>query len=198
MDKKIREELEEFKKSIRQSMLERIDNPKLSIFNIDVLVKAKNLSHDPIDLLSMLINTAAELEMLKFQLSSMSDLLDAKENLLKVYRDSEVVEDEFSNIAMASVYELGEAVGKLRDELDSAPQKLARAGGKGRSKRYDALKQRVYELYEAKRWKSPRDAAIAMEPEIIELSKKLGIPLSDRQAWERIYKWLLSNLKNKP
>lgn len=198
MDKVAQEALEDFKKSIKQSMLERIDNPNLSIFNLDVLAKAKKLSNNPVDLLSMLVNTVAELEMLKFQLSSMSSLLEAQKRVIEAHKGAEIAEDEFSNVAMEAIYTLGEGLKEAGTELKEAPQKLASAGGKGRSKKYDALKQRVIERYEAKRWKSPRDAAISMEPEIVELSKQLGIPLSDRQAWERIYKWLLRHLKNKP
>lgn len=198
MEKLIQEALDDFKKSVNQAMLERIDNPNLSIFNLDVLAKAKKLSNKPSDLLSMLVNTVAELEMLKFQLSSMSSLLGAQKRVIEAHKDAEIAEDEFSNVAVDGIYALGDVISELREELNSAPQKLARAGGEGRANRYNALKLRVFELYQAKRWKSPRDAAIAMEPEIIELSKKLGIPLSERQAWERIYKWLLNNLKNKP
>lgn len=196
MDKVTQEALEDFKESIKQSMLERIDNPNLSIFNLDVLAKAKKLSNNPSDLLSMLVNTVAELEMLKFQLSSMSSLLEAQKRVIEAHKAAEIAEDEFSNVAVDGVYALGDVINELREELNSAPQRLARAGGKGKSQKYDVLKKRVIELYEAKKWNSPREAAQKIEADIIELSKDAGVPLSGSQPWETIHKWILKHIKN--
>lgn len=67
---------------------------------------------------------------------------------------------------------------------------LARKGAQARSGRYQPLRDKAIELANAKKFKSRRQAAISIAPEITELSKQLGIGLSEQQAEITITRWL--------
>lgn len=78
-----------------------------------------------------------------------------------------------------------------------SPGSFVRNGGKGgknAAKRFDPLKERVKEFAEqlksTGRWKSVRNTAITIAPEIVENSNKLGLNMSPQQAPLTIRDWL--------
>ena len=186
----------DFKFAVAESIREKANNDNLSILNLGVMTKAKQLSAlNSIDIFSALIETVVELEATKLALSSATQATDASQELIKKYRETDAAVDEFNEVALSGVYTMGALVQDLSKELDAAPQRLARAGGKGKSQKYDILKKRVFELYEEKKWNSPREAAQKIEADIIEFSKQAGVPLSGSQPWETIHKWILKHNK---
>lgn len=189
---------DEFKLAVSESIREKADNDNLSIFNLDVMSKAKQLSaFSSNDIFSALVETVIELEATKIALSAATSATDASQQLIQQYREADAAIDEFHNSVLNGVYTMGGLVHELSNELADAPNRLASAGGKGKSQKYDVLKKRVVELYEAKKWNSPREAAQKIEANIIELSKQAGVPLSGSQPWETIHKWILRHIKNK-
>lgn len=186
----------EFKLSVADSIRKKADNDNLSILNLDVMNKAKQLSAlKPKEIFSALIETVVELEATKLALSAATRVSDASQKLTEQYRETDVAIDEFNDVALSSVYTMSDLVQSLGNDLKTAPNRLARAGGKGRAQKYDVLKKRVLELYEAKKWNSAREAAQKIEAEIVEFSKQSGVPLSGSQPWETIHKWILKHIK---
>lgn len=186
----------EFKLAVADSIRKKAENDNLSILNLDVMNKAKQLSAlNSKEIFSALIETVVELEATKLALSAATRVADASQKLIEQYRETDVVIDEFHDVALSSVYTMGDLVQDLGNELETAPNRLASAGGKGKAQKYDVLKNRVFELYEAKKWNSPREAAQKIEAEIIEFSKQSGVPLSGSQPWETIHKWILKHIK---
>ncbi|WP_134706603.1 hypothetical protein [Rahnella sp. CJA17(1/100)] len=188
--------LDEFKLAVTESIREKVEDDNLSILNLNVMSKAKKLSVlNSKEIFSALIETVVELEATKIALSAAKLATDASQKLIQQYRESDTAMDEFHDVALSSVYTMGDLIQNLGSELDAAPQRLASAGGKGKSQKYDVLKKRVFELYEAKKWNSPREAAQKIEADIIELSIQSGVPLSGSQPWETIHKWILKHIK---
>jgi len=186
----------EFKLAVADSIRKKSDNDNLSILNLDVMNKAKQLSAlNSKEIFSALIETVVELEATKLALSAATKAANASQELIEQYRETDAAIDEFHDVALNSVYTMGDLVQDLGHELEIAPNRLASAGGKGRSQKYDVLKKRVFELYEARKWNSPREAAQKIEAEIIEFSKQSGVPLSGSQPWETIHKWILKHIK---
>lgn len=192
-DKKV---FEEFKFAVAESIRRKANNDKLSILNFEVMTKAKKLSGlSSRDIFSALIETVVELEATKFALSAATKATDASKELIESYRAADAAAEEFSEIAVDGIESLDALMQDLNHELEAAPKRLASAGGKGRANKYDVLKNRVYELYDAKKWNSSREAAQKIEAEIIELSKQAGVPFSGAQPWETIHKWILNHIK---
>ncbi len=77
-----------------------------------------------------------------------------------------------------------EAFGKI------ARHQLAKKGGKGRGEKYKPLKELAAQLVNAGKFKSRRNAAKTIAPEIIAKSKELGFLLSKDQAETTITGWL--------
>ncbi|EBS4565300.1 hypothetical protein DOW39_04825 [Salmonella enterica subsp. enterica serovar Tanger] len=199
MDESVKKAFEELQDAIAISIAEKYENENLSVFNLDVMAKAKkfsSLSVNSKELFSILIETVTELEATKLALKSSLALAKQSELLIEKYKETDIASDEFKDIAVSGIFSMGDHIDHLSTELKKAPHHFASSGGKGKSQKYDVLKKRVIELYEAKKWNSPREAAQKIEADIIELSKEAGVPLSGSQPWETIHKWILKHIKN--
>lgn len=69
-------------------------------------------------------------------------------------------------------------------------REIAFKGGMAKKAKYKPLKELAEKLVNAKNFKSRRNAAKTIAPEIVTESEKLGIALSKDQAEITIYKWL--------
>lgn len=188
--------LDEFKLAVADSIKRKANNESLSILNLEVMAKAKHLSAlNSKEIFSALVETVVELEATKIALSASTLATDASQELIKKYRETDAAVDELNELAVSGVYAMGALAQDLGKELEKAPHRLASSGGKGKSQKYDVLKNRVFELYEAKKWNSPREAAQKIEAEIISLSEQAGVPLAGSQPWETIHKWILKHIK---
>lgn len=63
-------------------------------------------------------------------------------------------------------------------------------GGDGKSKKYEPLRELAKYLVSTKPFKSRRNAAITIKPEIIAKGKEIGVVLSEDQAVDTIIGWL--------
>lgn len=70
---------------------------------------------------------------------------------------------------------------------------LAIKGAKARNAKYQPLKDHAFNLVKNGKYKSRRNAAFSIAPEIIKLSKELRVPLSEQQAPITISGWLEEN-----
>ncbi|EIV7689398.1 hypothetical protein MA092_003503 [Salmonella enterica] len=123
---------DEFKLAVAASIREKADNDNLSIFNLDVMSKAKQLSaFSSKDMFSALVETVVELEATKMALLAATSATDASQQLIKQYREADAAIDEFHDAALSGVYIMGNLVQDLGNELDVAPNRLASAGGRG-------------------------------------------------------------------
>lgn len=72
--------------------------------------------------------------------------------------------------------------------------KMGKGGGDGKANTYDPLRHRVRafaeELKSNGKWKSRRNTAMTIAPEIVEMSMKLGLNMSEQQAPITIDGWL--------
>ena len=169
---KTNKHLDNLKDAVRQSLLRKIDDDSVEIIDLDV-IRCANI----------------------FIKSDFNKIKDSFDKLMASVREAEKAEDDFSKLAISSIHNLGSSVTELRKQLEQKPSEMARAGGKGRKKKYDPLVQRAIELYEAKNWHSARQAARYMESEIVEMGKNIGVPLTGEQPWETIQKWILKYAK---
>ncbi|HDC2658246.1 TPA: hypothetical protein O7142_000579 [Salmonella enterica] len=123
---------DEFKLAVAASIREKADNDNLSIFNLDVMSKAKQFSaFSSKDMFSALVETVVELEATKMALLAATSATDASQQLIKQYRETDAAIDEFHDAALSGVYTMGNLVQELGNELDAAPNRLASAGGRG-------------------------------------------------------------------
>jgi hypothetical protein len=76
------------------------------------------------------------------------------------------------------------------DSIKNAFSERARKGADGRNAKYLPLKELAEKLVTTKNFKSRRNAAMKIKPEIVAESKKLNIPLSEAQAEITIIGWL--------
>ena len=67
---------------------------------------------------------------------------------------------------------------------------IGKSGGAAKAAKYQPLKDRAIELVNARKWKSRRNAAITVLPEILALARKLNIGLAKDQAQITITGWL--------
>lgn len=71
------------------------------------------------------------------------------------------------------------------------PKEIARKGGLGRAAKYDRLREQTIRLYERQTWKNAATAALAITPQIVEMSRNgngdLAPTTSKPLAWIREY-----------
>jgi hypothetical protein len=83
---------------------------------------------------------------------------------------------------------------RIKDSEDKgARQATAKAGANARHKNTRALKQFALDLAARKSYRSKRQAAQAITPEVMAEAKKLKCPLSQDRAEKTIYGWLLES-----
>lgn len=195
---KTNKHLDNLKDAVRQSLLRKRDDDSVEIIDLDV-IRCANMfiksDFNKIEVLLFVISTVIEMEGLRLALESNINFKDSFDKLIASVREAEKAEDDFSKLAISSIHNLGSSVTELRKQLEQKPSEMARAGGKGRKKKYDPLVQRAIELYEAKNWHSARQAARYMESELVEMGKNIGVPLTGEQPWETIQKWILKYAK---
>lgn len=79
----------------------------------------------------------------------------------------------------------------LSDKLTpTSINSVATAGGKGRDALYEPLRDLANKLAQEKNFKSRRNAAMSIAPQIINRSKELGLNMSEAQAPITISGWL--------
>lgn len=74
--------------------------------------------------------------------------------------------------------------------FEASKKWLASRGGQAKKELYRPLINFVIEKVNAKKYKSRRNAALCIAPEVLEKAKELGIPLSEQQAPLTIMSWL--------
>jgi hypothetical protein len=99
----------------------------------------------------------------------------------------EVFEGETEPLLDILVKRLDAHVAKL-EQLET--KSLARKGAKSRSENYEPLRMMARDLVSARSFKSRRNAAKTIAPDIIAEGKKIGVVLSEDQAELTISKWL--------
>lgn len=77
------------------------------------------------------------------------------------------------------------------NHLIQKPKDIARKGGLGRAAKYDRLREATIRLYESKTWKNAVTAALAITPQIVEMSRNgngdLAPTTTKPLAWIREY-----------
>ena len=75
--------------------------------------------------------------------------------------------------------------------LIQKPKDIARKGGLGRAAKYDRLREETIRLYESQTWKNAATAALAITPQIVEMSRNgngdLAPTTTKPLAWIREY-----------
>ncbi len=101
----------------------------------------------------------------------------------------------------STVYTLTQAsmfVGVTKGYVDGLPDEdvedslllMARAGAKGRDSKYQPMRDFARAEALKRNFPSRRNAALTLKPNILEMSKKLGVNLSEQQAEKTITGWL--------
>lgn len=116
--------------------------------------------------------------------TSLSAFEDARQSLLSDDNDPYFIIPYTAAVSIA-----GSVWGQLRG-ASSMSNAMAKSGAAGRKAKYQPLKNLAEKLVREKNFKSRRNAAKIITPEIIAESKKLGIFLSEDQAEITITGWL--------
>ena len=140
--------------------------------------------------ITWLITAVTEREVERVKTETLAGVVPELTNELK--KRTELLDKTIktAETALNKVDSLRFDVSTLKNELTMAPKQLARSGGEGKAIKYEPLKSRVIEIYQGRGWGSARQAAFAMEEEIIELAKSKNIDWNPSQPWESIYKWI--------
>lgn len=91
-----------------------------------------------------------------------------------------------ANKWLGIVYAAEHTLTVFQDELNI----LARAGAQKRAQKYQPLREFVLEEVRKKNYRSKRNAALSLKPEVLALATNLGIGLSEPQAEKTISGWL--------
>ena len=83
---------------------------------------------------------------------------------------------------------------KTSTALEKAgPTSLAQLGGRGRAKRYAPLQAVAIKEFRSRKWRSTRQAAVAIAPKILEKAKAEDLRLSEDRVEQTVYEWLLKD-----
>lgn len=88
---------------------------------------------------------------------------------------------------VASVNSLTKSESEIKKQIH---REIGRLGAEGRGAKYQPLRVLAFKLVKARKWKSRRNAAKTIKPEILRKAKELEIPLSEDQAEITITGWL--------
>ncbi|MFL9863229.1 hypothetical protein PQR67_03465 [Paraburkholderia fungorum] len=72
---------------------------------------------------------------------------------------------------------------------------ISAKGGRARGDRYREVREWVIEQFKGNLWSSPRQAAKALAPEALELSKAKERDLSEDRVFDTVYEWIRDELK---
>jgi hypothetical protein len=147
-------------------------------------LREQNLTHE--QLLSVAANFKVWAEYLEFLYQ---DLEQTENERRSLEDEARRLEDEARSLKImqgfAKVREIS-----IHKGMQAQKAEQAKNGAKGRAEKYQPLKDRAFELVNARKWQSRRNAAQTIEPEILGLAKSLNIPLSEAQAEITITGWL--------
>ncbi|MFM0058688.1 hypothetical protein PQR64_23985 [Paraburkholderia phytofirmans] len=84
---------------------------------------------------------------------------------------------------------------KLQELLKEHRRRAGAAGGQARAGKYKPVQEWVLSQYAARKWASARQAAKALAPEALALSRIKGCELSEDRVFDTVYGWIRDKLK---
>ena len=139
-------------------------------------------------LLQPFIEKEKEKEILRQKNLSYEQLLDLASDYKVTINSTEKLLD--MKVEELRAMQLAIAKASVLDGVDMQKTAHGKKGADARKSKYLPLKEMAAKLVNARNFKSRRNAAQTIKPEIVAESKRLNIPLSENQAESTITDWL--------
>ncbi len=179
---------QELNNELDDEFIDKITAPFFEILHEEDVEKVKeefhaihNRKHDPLILELMLAKSQVDL---KTTFQHWEQFISSNEQVDLLMIEATKLEHDGTDKILEHLIQKVE-------KLTQKPKDIARKGGLGRAAKYDRLKEETIRLYENQTWKNAATAALAITPQIVEMSRNgngdLAPTTSKPLAWIREY-----------